>query len=495
MKNKKIAIIGSGFGGISAAALLAKQGYDVDVYEKNEQPGGRASVLRTKGFTFDMGPSWFMMPDVFEKFFAEAEGGNLDPLNLTRLDPAYKVFFEDKSSVEVPASAQKAAKLFESMERGAGKRFMDYLADSEVKYKIAFNSVLYKNMDNIFGLVNRDIVKHGSKLEVFLPIHKIISRYFKDTKIQQILEYNLVFLGCSPDNAPGLFSMMAHVDFNLGIWHPKGGITKVVERMVNIAKKNGAKFHYKAPVEKILVSGGKVSGIMIAGKKIKADYVVSNADYKFTEDILSDQTKRNITKEKWDKKVFAPSAFVIYLGVKGKTPGLIHHNLYFTNDWRPHFKSVFETPGWPVTPSVYINNPSHTDSSLAPDGHESLMVLVPVASGLDENEFWREHYANYIIDYLDKKMGTNIAKRIVHKQIFSVSDFESRYNSYKGNALGGLAHTLFQSAVWRPTNRSKHLPNLFFAGAGTVPGIGVPTSIISGHLVRDRITKSHAKSE
>jgi len=493
MKNKKVIIIGSGVGGISASALLAKEGFDVEVYEKNEQPGGRASVLKEKGFTFDMGPSWFMMPHVFERFFKEAGDTDLDDLKLFKLDPAYKVFFEDKISIEIPSSADKAASTFESMEKGAGKKFKEYLSDSKIKYEIAVNSVLYKNTDNILGLINKDIAKHGRKLEVFLPIHKIISRYFKNSKIQQILEYNLVFLGCSPENAPGLFSMMAHVDFNLGVWYPIGGINKVIEKMTKIAQENGAKFHYNRPVEKIFISGNKASGILVNGKKIKADFIVSNADYKFTEDILSDQKKRNLPADSWNKKVLAPSAFVIYLGVKGKTPKLIHHNLYFTEDWRPHFKSIFKSPEWPVNPSIYINNPSYTDTSLAPPGHEALMILVPVANDLLENDIWKEHYSNYIIDYLDKKMGINLAKRTVFKKIFSINDFKNRYNSYKGNALGGMAHTLFQSAVWRPSNRNKKIQNLFYVGAGTVPGIGVPTSIISGHLARDRIVKCHAK--
>jgi phytoene desaturase len=491
MKGKKVVIIGSGVGGICAGALLAKHGFAVEIYEKNEQPGGRASVLQENGFTFDMGPSWFMMPDVFEKFFAQAgDGEGLRALGLTRLDPSYKVFFEDKVSLAVPSSAQKAAALFESMEKGAGEKFKAYLADSQKKYNVAMTSVLYKNMDTILGLASREVAAYANIAKIFLPIHTIISDYFKNDKIQQILEYNLVFLGCSPQNAPGIFSMMAHVDFNLGIWYPQGGITTVIQHMVAIAKKNGVKFHFHSPVENILVQNGMATSIVAAGREIPADYVVSNADYKFTEDLLSDQTKRNIPPKAWSKKVFAPSAFIIYLGVKGKTPHLLHHNLYFTKDWRPHFTSIFDSPNWPVHPSVYINNPSYSDSSLAPKGHEALMILVPVANGLPENDSWRRYYADYIIEYLDQKMEINLAKRIVYKKIFSVHDFETRYNSYKGNALGGLAHTLFQSAIWRPSNRSKHIRNLFFVGAGTVPGIGVPTSIISAHLVCDRVLKS-----
>ena len=486
--SKKIVIIGSGFGALSAACLLAKSGYKVSVYEKNEQPGGRASVLRQSGFTFDMGPSWFMMPDVFDRFFGEFGKKTTDLLELVHLDPEYRVVFEDGQKIDVPASANKARALFESMEPGAGKKFDEYLQDSQMKYDLAIKSVLYKNVDNLLGMLSPDIIKCGSNLDVFLPIHRLITKYFQNPKIQQILEYNLVFLGCSPDNAPALFSMMAHVDFNLGIYYPMGGMGKVVEAIVKIATDLGVEFHYNSPVEQIITEGDQVVGIRVAGKLIKADVVVSNADLKFTEDILSDQSKRQYSDKYWNKKTLTPSAFLLYLGIKGEVD-ISHHTLYFGNDWKPHFRDIFDNPAWPVAPSLYINNPSVTDSGLAPKGHQALMVLVPVAAGLPDSADWNKHYGDYIIDYIDTNMKLSLKDKIVFRTQFSVSDFASRYNSYQGNALGGLAHTLLQSAVWRPSNKNSQLKNLFFAGANTVPGIGVPPAIISGHLVEDRVRK------
>lgn len=486
---KKIIIIGAGFGGLSAGALLAKDGHEVHVFEKNEQAGGRASVLEEDGFRFDMGPSWYMMPDVFEKFFAEFGKKSSDYYALSALKPQYRVYWSDGTKIDISGNIEKDKKMLEKFEPGFSAQFDKYLQESQQKYEIAINSVLYKNMDSPLDLMSLEMAKNGRHMGIFSPMHKYISRFFKHPKIQQLLEYNLVFLGCSPHNAPSLFSLMTHVDFNLGVWYPTGGIGKVVEAFEKIGKEHGVQFHYNKPVEKILVDGNKTSGIVVDGKIIEADIVISNGDYWFTENLLSDQTKRTYSQSYWEKKTMTPSAFLLYLGVKGKLPKLEHHTLYFGDSWEGHFKDVFEHKRWPLDPSIYINKTSQNDPTVAPKNHENLMVLVPISAGIEETPLWREQYAKYIISFIEEKMDMKLSDKIVYKKIFSVSDFETRYNSYKGNALGGLAHTFFQSAVWRPSNKSKNLSNLFFAGANTVPGIGVPPAIISGHLVRDRVRK------
>lgn len=350
------------------------------------------------------------------------------------------------------------------------------------------DSILYRNMDSIFDLANNwELIKNSPHVGVLEPMHRYVKKFFSHHKLQQIIEYNLVFLGCSPQNAPALFSMMGYVDMGLGVWYPEGGLFGVVKAMEQVAQEQGVEFVYNSPVTSLEVEDGRIHTVHCGDTKYTADYVVSNADYVHTEDLLSEQSLRTIPRKHWQKKTLTPSAFLLYLGVKGKLPKLQHHTLYFGTDWQKHFADVFDHPRWPQEPSVYINKTSATDPSVAPKGHENLMVLVPIAPGLEENDMWREHYANFILDFLEAKLDIKLKENIVVKEIFSITDFAERYNSYAGNALGGLAHTFFQSAIWRPANKSKKVANLLFSGANTVPGIGVPTSVISGHLVRDRL--------
>lgn len=486
-KRQNILIVGAGFGGLAAAALLAKDGHQVTVLEKNEQPGGRASSLVADGFRFDMGPSWYMMPEVFERFFREFGKTTSDYFKLFPLKPQYRVFFGDKTQLDITGDIHKDKQTFEKLEPGFSKKFDTYLAESKLKYEISMKSVLYRNMNSLFDLVNLDMMRLGAKMRIFQPMHNYIMRFFRHPKIQQILEYNLVFLGCSPKNAPSLFSLMAHVDFNLGVWYPEGGISSLVHAVEALGKEYGVTYAYNTPARQFVVKNGRITSVVTSSKTYTTDLVISNADYQFTESILSDQSLRTYSEMYWTRKVMTPSAFLLYLGVKGKIPKLEHHNLYFGDDWEKHFEEVFTHPRWPIDPSIYINKASQTDNTVAPKGHENIMVLVPVAPGLEETESWKTHYAEYIIDFIEQKLEINLKKHIVFQKAFSVTDFAERYNSYQGNALGGLAHTLFQSAIWRPNNFSQKIPNLFFVGANTVPGIGVPPAFISAHLVHDRI--------
>lgn len=485
----KIIIIGSGFGGLASAALLAKDGYEVTVIEKNEQPGGRASTLKEKGFRFDMGPSWYMMPEVFDRYFQEFGRKTSDYYKLISLKPQYRVFFGDKTHIDITGSIVEDKKMFDKLEPGFSQKFDSYIQESKQKYELSMNSILYRNLDSIFDLMSVDIMKAGVGMGIFEPMDSYVKKFFKHPKIQQILEYNLVFLGCSPKNAPALFSLMSHVDFNLGVWYPEGGIESVVQALVSLGKEYGVTYIYNTPVTQLLVNDKHISEVITNKKSYKADIVISNADYWFTENILSDQSKRTYSQTYWNKRTMTPSAFLLYLGVKGKLPKLQHHNLYFGDDWSKHFEDVFDAPKWPIDPSIYINKSSENDDTVAPKGHENLMVLVPVAAGLEDSNQWKEHYANYIVDFIDSKLQISLKKNIVYKKIFSVSDFQQRFNSYKGNALGGLAHTFFQSAIWRPKNTSSKIENLFFVGANTSPGIGVPPALISAHLVRERINR------
>jgi len=489
VKQKSIGIIGGGIGGLAAAALLAKDGHKVTIFEKNEQWGGRMSLLQAKGFKFDMGPSWYLMPDVMERFFAQFDKKPSDFFKLELLNPQYRVFFADGTQVDITKDEKQVRKVFEDIEKGAGDRLEEYLAEAKDKYDYIMGDLFYKNADSVFDLLSVDFLRRFLSLDMLGPMHRYVARYFKDPKLQQILEYTLVFLGCSPYNAPALFSIMSHVDLSLKVWYPEGGMYKFIEALLELGEEYGVEYRLREEVSQIIVTDGRVTGLETNLREHAFDSVIGAGDLKHIEGLLSDQSKRMVSEIAWQKKTMAPSTFLLYLGVKKKLPKLAHHTFYFTDKWQKHFDQIFKHPEYPQEPSLYINVPSRTDSTVAPAAYENLMVLVPIASGLPETKKEREKYAAHIIAYIEQKTGVKFAKEIIFQQIFSVTDFESRYFSYKGNALGGFANTLFQTSIFRPNNRSKKLPNLFFVGAGTVPGIGVPTSLVSAHLVRERVEK------
>lgn len=488
-QQKNIIIIGAGFGGLSAAALLAKDGHTVTVLEKNKQLGGRAQQLKKDGFTFDMGPSWYMMPDVFERFFAEFGKTPEDFLELVKLDPQYRVIFGDGSHVDMAVDLEENKKLFESIEPGSAAKFEEYLDEGQLKYDVAMRSVLYKNVDSVVDFFSWDMIRYGLKMHPFMKMEQYMNRFFKSEKLKQIIQFTLVFLGGAPHNMPALYSLISYVDFKLHTFYPKGGMHSVVDAFEAVGKEQGVTFKTGEAVEKVITDGDTVTAVKTNKATYKADVVIANADMKHFDELLDDTGKKQFSEEYWQERTLAPSAFLLYLGVKGKLKKLQHHTIFYGNDWQQHFKDIFDAPDWPKEPSVYINIPSRTEPSMAPKGHEAVMVLVPIAVGLPEDKKSKEKYADFIIEYLEKRLDIKLKKHIVSKTIFSVTDFEKTYNSYKGNALGGLAHTLFQTGPWRPSNKHVKLRNVFFSGANTVPGIGVPPAVISGHLVRERVQK------
>jgi phytoene desaturase len=487
ISNKNVAIIGTGIGGLASAALLAKEGYKVTVFEKNDQPGGRAWLFKDKGFTFDMGPSWLLMPDVYRKFFKEFGLELDDVIKLMPLNPQYRVYFADKSHVDISNDLNEIKKVFETLEKGSGKKLDDYLKDAKEKYNIAMNSFLYKNAYNVADLVTPELAVKAIKMGIFGNLHKHVEQYFKNNKIQNIIEFNCVFLGSAPEKMPSLFSLMTHVDMNLNVFYPIGGMYSIIKKFYELCKENGVKFHFNSAVDKMIVESRFIKQIKAKGKLYPTDIVVSNADYKHSEDLLSDQNMRVYDSLYWAKKIVTPSVFLIFLGVRGKVNNIIHHTLYFSDDWDGHFRDIFKDPKLPKEPSIYLNKVSDTDKTTAPKNHENIMVLVPIAPGLKISDSEKKSYSKYIIKYIEEKLDLNIERNIVYKKIFTVSDFEDKFNSFKGNAFGGLAHTLFQSSIWRTRNKSNKIDNLYFAGANTVPGIGLPPAIISAHLVRDLI--------
>ena len=489
----RIAIIGSGLGGLSAACYLAKAGHQVDVYEKNAIAGGRAGVFKADGFTFDTGPSWYLMPEVFDHFFESMGEKTQDWLDLVKLSPSYRVFYEGRQEpITIYSDLAKDMATIESLEPGAGKKLERYLAKCASLYDLVVKKFLYKSYPSAASLLTLENALAGVKMPVLTKMDAYVSRTFKTDAVRKLLQYTMVFLGSSPYNAPAVYSMLTHTDFNQGVQYPQGGIYKLVEAMVAIARKHGTQFYFNSPVTQILTAAGKAKAIRLeSGEEVAYDAVVSNADLHFTETRLLAPADQTLPERFWKKTVQAPSALLIYLGVHGKVDGLLHHSLYFCDDWKKNFAQIFDSPTWPENPSLYVCIPSKTDPSVAPEGDENMFILVPLACGLEYDQEFLEAYANKIIGQVSARMCVpDLESRIVHRTIFGPNDFAQKYNSYRGTGLG-MAHTFMQTGPFRPDLRSKKVPNLFYTGANIHPGIGMPICVISGKLTAERIAKAY----
>jgi phytoene desaturase len=485
--SKKITIIGSGFAGLSASCYLAKAGHEVTVYEKNEQVGGRASKLVQDGFTFDMGPSWYWMPDIFEKFFGDFGKSASDFYQLDKLNPAYQIIFEDEV-VTIGDSMEEICQEFERIEAGSSKPLRKFIAKAADNYDIAINKMVYKPGKSPLELVSLQTARRVGQF--FSTISRDVRRDFKNPKLISILEFPVLFLGAKPSRTPSFYSFMNYADFGLGTWHPKVGMYKIVEGMQSLAESLGVTFRTSAPVEKILLYNGRATGIRVNGADTKADVVLSGADYHHTETLLP-QEFRQYSEAYWESRTFAPSSLLFYVGFDKKLEGVRHHNLFFDTDFERHAKAIYDTPIWPEDPLFYANFPSVTDTSMAPVGKETAFFLMPLAPGLEDTPEQRERYFDIIISRLEKHTGQSVKNNIIFKRDFCVRDFVSRYNSYKGNAYG-MANTLLQTAFLRPGLESKKVKNLYFTGQLTVPGPGVPPSLISGKLVSELIVQQFA---
>lgn len=483
---RKIAIIGSGFSSLSAASYLAKSGYDVDVYEKNNTLGGRARQLKKNGFTFDMGPSWYWMPDVFESFYKDFGKTTSDFYELERLDPGYQVVFGAKDAIPIGDSLEKIYTVFEKEEIGSSQKLKRFMALAKENYDIAIKDLVYRPGVSPLELVTPVTLR---KINYFIStIKKDVYKEFKSPKLRQILQFPVLFLGAKPSNTPSFYNFMNWADFGLGTWHPKNGMYRIVEGMVAIARDLGVRFHTNAKVEKIKVSAqGKAEGLLINGKEIRADLILSGADYHHTEGLL-DKKYRTYSEAYWDKKVFAPSSLLFYIGLSKKVKEVYHHNLFFDVDFDTHAQAIYDTPKWPDQPLFYANFPSVSDATMAPKGKEACFLLIPIAPGLEDTPELRMHYYERIMNRLETLTGQKLKPYVEFSESFCVNDFIEAYNSYKGNAYG-LANTLLQTAFLRPKLKSKKVKDLFFTGQLTVPGPGVPPALISGKLVAELIQK------
>ncbi len=483
---KKIIIIGSGFSSLSASCYLAKAGYDVTILEKNSSVGGRARLLTKDGFKFDIGPTWYWMPDVFEKFFDDFNKKPADFYDLEKLAPAYQVYFDLLDSLIISDKIEEIYQVFEREEKGSSVYLKKFLKAAKFNYEVAVNNLVYKPGNSITELVTFDTIANVNQF--YKSISTEVRGHIKSEKLIQILEFPVLFLGAKPSNTPSFYSFMNYADFGLGTWHPKGGMYEVVKGFVTLAKELGVNIETNQNVEKIVVENGIVKGIQVNNQFLAADFVVSGADYHHSETLL-DEKYRMYSEKYWNKRTFAPSALLFYVGLSKKLKNVSHHTLFFDSNFDKHAVEIYDTPQWPKDPLFYGSFPSITDDSFAPKGYEAATFLIPIAPGITDIPEIREEYFQKIIDRLEKLTDQNIKDFIIFKESYCVNDFVNDYNSYKGNAYG-LANTLMQTAFLRPKIQSKKVKNLFFTGQLTVPGPGVPPAIISGKIVSELLMKN-----
>ncbi len=491
MSKKHVVVIGSGFAGLSAATHLAANSYKVTLLEKNESPGGRARKFEHRGFVFDMGPSWYWMPDVFDSYFAHFGKKVSDYYELVRLDPSYAVIYGEQDTLDIPANLEEFKAMLENIEPGAGAQLDKFLAQAKYKYEVGIHDLVQKPSRSIFEFTSPALLADMLRMDIFQSMSKHVRKFFKSEKIIRLMEFPVLFLGETADNIPALYSLMNYADIALGTWYPKGGMHEIIKGMVKLADEKGVSIRYNSEVEEIEILNGVANTVRLKnGDRIKADIVVAGADYHHVDRHLVNPKYSNYSEEYWNKRVMAPSSLLFYLGIDSKLKNLRHHNLFFDEPLGPHADAIYKNPRWPERPLFYASVPSVTDPTVAPAGKENLFLLIPLAPDLEDSEETREKYYHLIMDRLEKITGQEIRSKVIYKRSYAHSDFKSDYHAYKGNAYG-LANTLTQTALLKPSLKNKQVKNLFYTGQLTVPGPGVPPSLISGYVVAKEVIKEN----
>ncbi len=487
---KKVVVIGAGFGGLTASALLAQKGYDVTILEKNQQAGGRARMWKQEGFTFDMGPSWYWMPDVFENYFSLFGYSVSDFYQLKRLDPGYRVFFgPNEEIIDVPADMEALEAVFERIEAGSSRNLRTFLEQAAYKYEVGMRDYVFRPSHHISEFLDRRLIMESFRIQMFQSMRKHVRKYFKHPWLQQLLEFPVLFLGATPQKTPALYSMMNHADLTLGTWYPMGGMHEIVKGMLRIAEEQGVKCIFDAEVSNIEINNGTAQRVHTTSNGVfEADVVVANSDYHHTDQHLIEKSYRNYSSNYWKKRVMSPSSLLFYIGLNKRLDNVEHHNLFFDQDFNLHAKEIYTQPTWPTNPLFYLSATSKTDPTVAPSGCENLFILIPLAPGLEDTEEKREQYFHIVMDRLEHIIQQEVRSHVILKRSYAMKDFEADYHSFKGNAYG-LANTLSQTAFFKPKLKSKKVHNLYFTGQLTVPGPGVPPSIISGQIVANEIGK------
>ena len=488
----KYTVIGTGFAGLSTAAYLAKEGHEVQVFEKNNTIGGRARQFKDKGYTFDMGPSWYWMPDVFYKFFKDFDKNPNDYYDLIELNPGFQIIFPDAHSLKLSSNWNEVLALFESYEPGSSKKLLSFMDEAEFKYNFGINKLVYEPGISLKEVCTSEIISNVFRLQIFKSYRKHIAKYFKNPFLIALLEFPVLFLGTAPAKTPAMYSLMAYSGIKQGTFYPMGGFAKVIEGMAQICKDLGVKFHLNSEIKEIVVENKKVVSVKTDSDLYKVDSLICSADYHHIDKEILPAHLSNYSEKYWDNRVLSPSCLIFYVGVNKKIDKLEHHNLFFDEDIDEHTNEIYSTKQWPKKPLFYACCPSKTDPSVAPENKENLFFLIPIAPGIEDTDAIRNTYFSKIIKRMERYCGHEIKKYIEYNRSYCINDFIQDYNSYKGNAYG-LANTLSQTANLKPKIVNKHIDNLFYAGQLTVPGPGVPPSIISGNVVANYVMNHMSK--
>ncbi|RFZ95352.1 phytoene desaturase [Mucilaginibacter conchicola] len=487
-KKERVVVIGAGFAGLASACVLAKDGYEVTVLEKNDQPGGRARVWEKDGFTFDMGPSWYWMPDVFENFFALFGKKASDFYELKRLDPGYRIYYGKDDPMDVPANMQQLEDLFEQTEPGSSKGLRKFLEQAEYKYRVSMNDYVFRPSHSITEFIDWQLIRKSMSMQLLTSMSSHVRKYFKNPKLIKMLEFPVLFLGATPKDTPAMYSMMNYADLALGTWYPMGGMNEIVKAIVSIAADLGVEIKPNTEVTRLDITNGKVSTIQTNSGTYEADMIISGADYEHTDQHLLPKAARNYSEKYWDSRTMSPSSLLFYIGTNKKVEGIEHHNLFFDEDFDRHATEIYKQPQWPSEPLFYVCCSSKTDPACAPEGGENLFFLMPIAPDLKDHEQTRERYFELLTDRFEHITGQSIRNNIVVKRSYALDDFKADYHSFKGNAYG-LANTLAQTAFFKPAMKAKHVKNLLHTGQLTVPGPGVPPALISGQIAAKEAIK------
>jgi phytoene desaturase len=485
---RKAIVIGAGFSGLASAAHLARKGFDVTVLEKHAQAGGRARTLSDRGFRFDMGPSWYWMPDVFERFFAHFGHKAQDFYSLTRLSPSYRIYFENNQLLDIPSDFGDYRDMFERLEPGSSKNLDLFLHEAAYKYQVGINDLVYKPGRSISEFMDMRIVTGLFRLQMLTSLHSHVRKLFSDSRLRRLLEFPVLFLGAHPKNIPALYSLMNYADIMLGTWYPTGGMHSVVEAMLRVNEECGVKVHLNSEVTGVEMSSQSIRAVHTRDASYAADVIVASADYHHVENALLPEQYRQYSESYWNSRTMAPSALMYYLGINKRVENVLHHTLFFDRDFDVHAQEIYSDPKFPTDPLFYLSVASKTDPTVAPEGCENVFILIPTAPGVSDTPEVREKYYQMVMQRLEQRTGQSLREHVVVRHDFAHNDFVREYHSFKGNAYG-LANTLRQTAILKPRMKSSKVKNLYYAGQLTVPGPGVPPSLISGEVVANEIHK------